>query len=162
MSDVTAETVAEDFKAFLGERVLSCDVRSPRRVYAEVAPRDLPKAALYLWGDRRARFNIASGMQTPGGFEVLYHFSFDESNFIFSVRIRTDEKENPVLPSVAGEIKSFDFIERELHDLLGIVFEGHPDLKPLLTAEAWPEGFYPLRRTEERAELDHYGEGAGE
>ena len=157
MSEITAESVAEDFRSRLGEKVLSCEVRSHRRFDAEVAPTDLPDAAMYLWDERKARFNIASGTQTRTGFEVLYHFSFDESNLIISVRVRTDEKENPVLPSVADRIKAFNFIERELHDLLGIKFEGHPDLKPLLKAEDWPDDFYPLRRTEKRADLDYEG-----
>lgn len=163
MGGATAEKIAEDFRAKLGGKVVSCEVRSYKRIYAEVAPKDFPEVALYLWGDRKARFNIASGAQTPGGFEVLYHFSLNEGDergvgagdgVVFSVRIRTSEKEHPVLPSVAGKIKAFSFIERELHDLLGIAFDGHPDMKPLLRAEDWPEGFYPLRRTEKRAELD--------
>jgi len=151
---LTTREAAEQFTERLGGKLVSCEVLSHRRIYMEVAPEDLPETALYLWGDRRARFNIASGLQTPGGFEVLYHFSLDEHDMVISVRVRTDEKENPVLPSVAGKIKAFNMIERELHDLLGIKFEGHPDLVPLLRAEDWPDGFYPLRRTEERAELD--------
>ena len=157
MSGLTAEQVAEDFRTRFGPKALSCEVRSPRRIYAEVAPKDLPEAALYLWGERKCRFNIASGMETRSGFEVLYHFSFDEDNMIISVRVKVEGKENPTLPSVADRIKAFNFIERELHDLLGIKFEGHPDLKPLLRAEDWPDDFFPLRRTEKRAELDYEG-----
>lgn len=36
--------------------------------------------------------------------------------------------------------------ERQIHDLLGIVFEGHPNLKRLILNEDWPEGEYPLRK----------------
>jgi Ni,Fe-hydrogenase III component G len=167
---LTAEEIAGDLKAKLGDRLLGCEVRSPRRVYAEVRPEDLPETALYLWGERKCRFNIASGTQFRDGFEVLYHFSFNEGDergpgdgggVVCSVRVRTEEKENPVLPSVADRIKAFAFIERELHDLLGIEFEGHPNLVPLLRAEDWPDRFYPLRRTEERAEVDHGNTGGG-
>ena len=126
---LTAEEIAGDLKAKLGDRLLGCEVRSPRRVYAEVRPEDLPETALYLWGERKCRFNIASGTQFRDG--------------------------------VADRIKAFAFIEREIHDLLGIEFEGHPNLVPLLRAEDWPEGFYPLRRTEERAEVDH-GDAGGD
>ncbi|MHC5035633.1 MAG: NADH-quinone oxidoreductase subunit C [Planctomycetota bacterium] len=37
-------------------------------------------------------------------------------------------------------------MEREMNDLLGIVFEGHPDPRRLILADDWPEGVYPLRR----------------
>ena len=137
-----------------------------------VAPADLPETAMYLWGERKARFNIASGVELRDCFEVLYHFSFNEGDekaegpgaaVVCSVRVRTAGRENPTLPSLAGKIKALDFIERELHDLLGIVFEGHPNLAPLLTSEDWPKDFYPLRRTEKRAELDRGTlEGGGE
>jgi len=36
--------------------------------------------------------------------------------------------------------------ERQIHDLFGIVFEGHPNLKRLILTEDWPEGEYPLRK----------------
>lgn len=161
MSEMSAEQIAEEFRAKLGDKILGCEVRTPRRIYAEVAPEHWAETAMYLWGDRGARFNIASGMQTRTGFEVLYHFAFDQDGVILSVRVRIDEKEAPVLPSLADRIKAFNFIERELHDLLGIKFEGHPALVPLLRAEDWPSDLYPLRRTEPRAELDYEDKGRG-
>ena len=170
MTNGTVEEIARDLRRRLGEKLLGCEVRSPRRIYVEVAPEDLRETALWLWGERKCRFNVASGYQTRSCFEVLYHFSFNEGDesgegggggVVCSVRVRTAEKGLPVLPSVASEIKAFDFIERELHDLLGIEFRGHPDLKPLLKAEDWPDDFWPLRRTEKRAELDHRASNDG-
>jgi Ni,Fe-hydrogenase III component G len=43
-------------------------------------------------------------------------------------------------------IKGAEFIEREMHDLLGIDFPGHPNLVRLILPEDWPDGVYPLRR----------------
>jgi len=37
--------------------------------------------------------------------------------------------------------------EREVHEMLGVVFEGHPKLERLFLPEDWPEGVYPLRRS---------------
>ena len=169
MASMTAEDIARTVRERLGAKCLDCTVRNARRVYVEVAPAGLPETAKYLCGERKCRFNIASGMQTPTGFEVLYHFSFNEGDekgegarkgVVLSVRVRVNEKEKPVLPSVGKDIKAFSFIERELYDLLGIRFEGHPQPEPLLRAEDWPEDFFPLRRTEKRAELD-YNAGCG-
>jgi NADH-quinone oxidoreductase subunit C len=36
--------------------------------------------------------------------------------------------------------------EREVHDLLGVVFDGHPSLERLILPDDWPEGVYPLRK----------------
>ncbi len=163
MAGRTAEAIAGELRARLGAKVIDLKVPSPKRIYMSVAPRDFPETALHLWGERKARFNIATGLELRDCFEVLYHFSLNEGDestegpgdgVVCSVRVRTEGHEDPVLPSVAGRIKALNFIERELHDLLGIRFDGHPDLAPLLTSEDWPDDFYPLRRTEDRAELD--------
>ena len=80
MSELTAEQVVEGLKAKLGPKLLSSEVRSQRRVYVEVAPEDWPGTAAYLWGERKCRFNIASGMEVRNCFEVLYHFSENEGD----------------------------------------------------------------------------------
>jgi NADH-quinone oxidoreductase subunit C len=36
--------------------------------------------------------------------------------------------------------------EREVHDILGVQFTGHPDLARLLLPDEWPDGVYPLRK----------------
>jgi NADH-quinone oxidoreductase subunit C len=51
---------------------------------------------------------------------------------------------DPHVPSVSGIWESAGFLEREVWDLLGIVFDGHPDLRRLLTPDDW-EG-HPLRK----------------
>jgi NADH-quinone oxidoreductase subunit C len=50
----------------------------------------------------------------------------------------------PHVPSVTGIWPSAGFLEREVWDLLGVVFDGHPDLRRLLTPDEW-EG-HPLRK----------------
>lgn len=50
----------------------------------------------------------------------------------------------PKLPSVTSIWKGADWMEREVYDMYGIVFEGHPDLRRILTWEGFPA--YPLRK----------------
>ena len=52
--------------------------------------------------------------------------------------------ENPHLPSVSSVWRAADWYEREAHDLFGVVFDGHPELAPLLLYEGF-EG-YPGRK----------------
>jgi len=51
--------------------------------------------------------------------------------------------------------------EREVHDLLGVVFDGHPDLSRLILPEDWPEDVYPLRKEYSPEELRKLIAGSG-
>ncbi len=77
-------------------------------------------------------------------FEVVYHLISLKHNHSLVLKTRCYERDKPAVPSVVGIWRSADFQEREAYDLMGIVFEGHPNLKRLLL---W-EGFvgHPLRR----------------
>ncbi len=77
-------------------------------------------------------------------FEVVYHLVSIENNHSLVVKTRCYERENPTVPSVTAIWKGADFQEREVYDLMGISFSGHPNLKRIVL---W-EGFqgYPLRK----------------
>ena len=77
-------------------------------------------------------------------FEVIYQLASLKHNHKITVKTTAAGRENLSVPSIMDIYKGADYQEREIHDLLGINFEGHPDLIPLLL---W-EGFkgYPLRR----------------
>lgn len=75
--------------------------------------------------------------------EVVYHMykSTGGSALVFKVQV---PRETAVVPSLVGVFPGADFQEREAWDLLGIKFEGHPDLRRILMWEGF-EG-YPLRK----------------
>ncbi len=75
-------------------------------------------------------------------FEVVYHlFSISRKQRI-NLKVRAADGE-PV-PSVAGIWRTANWHEREAFDLLGIPFEGHPDLRRILLSDGW-QG-HPLRK----------------
>jgi NADH-quinone oxidoreductase subunit C len=76
--------------------------------------------------------------------EVVYHLASLKHNHSLILKTRCHDREQPVVPSVTSIWQGADFQEREVYDLLGIRFEGHPNMKRIFL---W-EGFqgYPLRR----------------
>jgi Ni,Fe-hydrogenase III component G len=66
-------------------------------------------------------------------------------------------KKNPNVPTITDLILGAVLYEREVHDMVGVTFEGHPDLSPLILPEGWPEGVYPLRKEEKFEELRKIG-----
>ena len=119
----------------------------PRRVYVEIDRDLISEIAHFFFKEHGARFAIATGTDTRRGFEILYHFAHDASSVMYSVRIFIP-KEDSRVTSLGQWLPAARWIEREMHELLGIDFEGHPNMKPLLTAEDWPKDRHPLRRGE--------------
>lgn len=80
--------------------------------------------------------------QRPLRFEVVYHLLSYAKNRRIRVKVQTDE-DTPV-PTITGVYPCADWYEREAFDMYGIFFEGHPDLRRLLT----DYGFHghPLRK----------------
>ncbi|MBY5972220.1 NADH-quinone oxidoreductase subunit C [Pseudooceanicola marinus] len=75
-------------------------------------------------------------------FDVVYHFLSMYQNQ--RIRLRVAVREDEMLPSITSVHKSADWFEREVFDMFGIVFSGHPDLRRILT----DYGFrgHPLRK----------------
>jgi len=77
-------------------------------------------------------------------FEVVYHLTSIKHNHSLVVKTRCYDRDNPSVPSVVSLWRGADFQEREIYDLMGISFDGHPNLKRIFL---W-EGFqgHPLRK----------------
>lgn len=130
----------------LGDAVFGIEEKSAKRVYVSVHKSDLRRSAGVFFEDFGARFLTASAIDNGRNFEILYHFSFDSLSKIISIRTFV-EKDSAAVDSIVPAIgPSAEWIEREMHELLGIDFIGHPDLRPLLLAEDSPRKKYPLRK----------------
>jgi len=86
--------------------------------------------------------------------EVVYHAyrSTGGAALVFKVQVVRD---NPIIPSLVSEYPGADFQEREAWDLLGIKFEGHPNLKRILMWEGY-QG-HPLRKDWEEPYYEEEG-----
>jgi len=141
---MTRDAILNNIKVRFKNTIKDFSERSPKRIYIEIDPKDISEIVKYLFVDLRARFNIASGMDANSHTEILYHFTFDKLGFIVSIRVKLD-RDNPKIDSITPIIKGAEWIEREMHELIGIDFPGHPNLKRLLLPDDWPQGVYPLR-----------------
>lgn len=79
----------------------------------------------------------------PGRFGVAYHLYSMLYNRRLRVKVYLDE-EDPRLPSIVEIWPAANWLEREIMDMMGIKFEGHPDPRRLLMPEDW--NGHPLRR----------------
>lgn len=77
-------------------------------------------------------------------FEVVYHLQSLDLNHQIAVKAIVEDHENPVLPSAYPIYKGALLQEREVYDLMGIRFDGHPDLRRLFLWEGFPG--HPLRK----------------
>ncbi|MGO9640524.1 MAG: NADH-quinone oxidoreductase subunit C [Candidatus Acidiferrales bacterium] len=82
------------------------------------------------WPRREKRFDV-----------VLNLYSFKKNR---RLRLKVQATAEEPVPSVTGIWSTANWLEREVYDMFGIIFEGHPDLKRLLLPEEW-QG-YPLRK----------------
>jgi NADH-quinone oxidoreductase subunit C len=94
-----------------------------------------------------------------GRFGVVYHLASIPYKTQLTLKISKENNRNeddlPSFPSVSSVYRTADWHEREQYDMLGIYFEGHPDLRRLLLPDDW-EG-YPLRK--DYTTVDKYYKG---
>ena len=81
--------------------------------------------------------------ETPR-FEVIYQLYSIEKNHRIRLKVRVPE-EDCHIDSVVEVWKGANFLEREVYDMMGILFDNHPDLRRILMTEDYEEG-YPLRK----------------
>jgi NADH-quinone oxidoreductase subunit C len=151
--------LSQRLRAALGDRVLDLKLALGEATL-EVAPGDWEAAARVLRDDPSLGFEqlidlcgvdyldygVPSGGEPHPGprYAVVAHLLSLSNNWRLRVRARCPSNDLPVVATLAGVWPSVSWFEREAFDLYGIVFEGHPDLRRILT----DYGFigHPFRR----------------
>ena len=77
-------------------------------------------------------------------FELIYHLTSLRRNASCTVKTRLYSREDPSAPSVIDLWRGAELQEREIYDLMGITFQGHPNMKRILLWEGFPG--HPLRK----------------
>ena len=76
--------------------------------------------------------------------ELIYHLT-GPHRIVLALAIQLP-RDKPEVPTTSDLLPPAGIYERQIHDLLGIDFRGHPNLKRIILNEDWPEGEYPLRK----------------
>lgn len=143
---MTESLSAWDVARQIGERLPQAVIESSDDAIL-VNGGSLPEVAAYLKQAPHLALDylsMMSGVDYYQHFEVVYHLVSLEHNHGVVLKARCHTRDNPILPSVVGVWRSADHQEREIFDLLGITFTGHPNLRRIAL---W-EGFqgHPLRK----------------
>jgi len=110
----------------------------------------------FLFEDVPLRFVIATGIDSDDCFEVLYHYAYDELGFVVTLKAFIRDRNEPSIESIAPFLPGAEWIEREIHDILGIEFDNHPDMRRLILSDDWPQerwNIFSLPSTEKSLQI---------
>lgn len=144
----TEELIAEVLKG------LPVQKKRDRRMYLTIPRNDLIKTINILAAELGIQhLSTITARDTGNDFEINYHFLL--SGVVITIKTSCP-KNDPIVDSIVNVFPSAILYEREIHDILGIVPQGHPDLRRLVLPDDWVGG-YPLRKdwkqpTEQEAE----------
>lgn len=138
--------VKDKIQERIGGKIVSWQEKSSRRIYLTIKKEDILEVVRFIFKELGMRFVTASAVESPKNFEILYHFSFDQTGEIYSIRAIIEDKRNPQIDAITPIFIGAEWMEREMWEMFGINFIGHPNLKRLLLADDWPENNYPLRK----------------
>jgi NADH:ubiquinone oxidoreductase subunit C len=138
------EAIANEMKEVFKDKILETSTPRPRRLFVAVSP-DSYRSLIQFLVEKAGLLHLSTivGVDTGKTIDVMPQL-FGRG---IEVTVRVSlPREKPVTDTIGDIRESAYFYEREVYDLLGVEFRGHPNLTRLLLAEEWPEGVYPLRK----------------
>lgn len=149
--DQTNEIVNE-LQTFLGKNLIELKNPRARRVFLRVEKDFLRDTLTHLVKEMNiTHLSTITGIDLGQEIELLYHFS-SKGSIMITVGIKVP-KDNPAMRTITDVVPGSVLYEREIHEVLGVDFEGHPNLLPLILPEGWPQGVYPLRKDQKFEDL---------
>jgi NADH dehydrogenase I D subunit len=120
-----------------------------------VRPQDLVAVAQFLRDDPDLRFDHLANLTAvdwsryptydgKARFTTIYHLLSTSSGQRLTLKMPAAGGDNPVAPTLTGLWTGANWYEREVYDLMGVKFDGHPDLRRILMPLNWPN--HPLRK----------------
>jgi len=138
--------ITELLTARFGPAVLESKLDGVIDPWVKIAPDRIRDVAIFLRDDRTQFDTLMclTGMDYTGGkLGVVYHLASTTLGHKITLKVDATT-DNPHVQSVEAVWKTANWHEREAYDMIGIVFDGHPDLRRMLCPYDW-EG-HPLRK----------------
>jgi NADH:ubiquinone oxidoreductase subunit C len=143
---VSAHYLLEKVRDLCAEASVDAEESAGGEPIVDLPTADLRQVINSLWSEQQAvHLSAMTALLDGDELQVLYHLW---SGAGLTLRIRCGGDSADEVPSIADLIPVADWYEREIHDLYGLRFDGHPALDPLLLPEGW-DGQPPMRPTEE-------------
>lgn len=156
----TVEKVRQKFPQAIVETV---EFRDEQTIVLK--PEDLVTVCSYLQKDLQYNFlSSVTAVDWPERlprFDIVYHLLSIPNQCALRLKVRVGQRreEQPAAPTVVGVWPSANWYEREVYDLFGITFSGHPDMRRILMPMDWTT--HPLRKDYPLAGFDlpepHWG-----
>ena len=90
---MTRVEILEDIKIRFKDDIVNIFDRSADRSYIDIKPMALKRVVEYVFRHLKARFNTASGVDSLGHMEILYHFTFEAVDLVVSFRVKLDMRD---------------------------------------------------------------------
>ena len=136
-----------EFGKYLEEKKIKLKALGPNASgteMIEIEPADLVQICKDLKRSKKMIFlNYLTALEIKAGYQSIIQIENHET-MEFLVIKATTSKENPNIPSLSGVFPNANWFEREAYDMIGIHYDGHPNLTRILNPDDW-EG-YPLRK----------------
>jgi NADH-quinone oxidoreductase subunit C len=141
----TVETLRQKFPQAIVETV---EFRGEQTIVLK--PENLVTVCSYL--QKNLQYNFLSSVTAVDWsgriprFDVVYHLLSIPNQCVLRLKVRVGQRseEHPSLPTVVGVWPGANWYEREVYDLFGLTFTGHPDMRRILMPMDWTT--HPLRK----------------
>jgi NADH-quinone oxidoreductase subunit C len=150
---MTTAEIHERLQARFGDAIGTAPPDTKGDTWLTVKADRLIEVATFLRDEPGLQFDLCEDLTAldwpkRNVIEVVIHlFSYPLKHGL-KLKVETD-RANPVAPSLDGVWKAANWFEREVYDLFGVTFTGHPDLRRILLPDDWVG--YPLRKDYQEA-----------
>jgi len=127
----------------LRNRILELSTPRADRIFIRIDREDLREAVKLLVDEGFTHLSAITALKVGDSIEILYHLS--RNNIMVTLRITLPQNDHTI-PTITDIIPGAMLHEQEVHDLFGVEFNGHPDLKPLILPDDWSKDTHPMWR----------------
>jgi Ni,Fe-hydrogenase III large subunit/Ni,Fe-hydrogenase III component G len=153
------DEVMKALSDLLGNRIIKTRTLQPEKSYIHVqtgAHKDAVR--IMLEQDKEAGVSAITGVDLSETIELMYHIRTCGTIITIGAEV---PKKDAKIESITDIVPGANFHEREVSDLFGVTFEGHPNPKRLVLPEDWPENVFPLRKEVSVANIPSKIENSG-